>query len=70
MLMLIVALVIALLVMLTRKDVAYTLVIIWALTGIAVKQSANQNILIATEVSIIILLITLIASLLHFKLKL
>jgi hypothetical protein len=54
---------------LTRKDVAYGLVIIWALLGIAVKQSSNQNIVTATEISAIILAITLIATMLFSRLK-
>jgi len=65
----IIALLIAILVMLTRKDIAYELVVIWALLGIAVKQSANQNIVITTEVGTIILAITLIATVLILKLK-
>jgi hypothetical protein len=32
-----------------RKDVAYSLVIIWALVGISVKQSGNQIVVMATE---------------------
>jgi hypothetical protein len=63
------ALLIAILVVLTRKDVAYGLVVIWALLGIAVKQSANQNIVITTEVGTIILAITLIATVVFSKLK-
>jgi hypothetical protein len=60
----IVALLIAMLVVLTRKDIAYGLVVIWALLGIAAKQSTNQNIVITTEVGAIILAITLIATIL------
>jgi hypothetical protein len=63
------ALLIAILVVLTRKDVAYGLVVIWALLGIAVKQSTNQNIVTATEISAIILAITLIATIILSKLK-
>jgi hypothetical protein len=55
------ALLIVMLVALTRKDIAYGLVVIWALLGIAVKQSTNQNIVITTEVGAIILAVTLIA---------
>jgi len=40
-LILIVAVLIALLVTVTRRDIAYGLVIIWALVGIAVNQSGN-----------------------------
>jgi len=65
----IIALLIAISVVLTRKDVAYGLVIIWALLGIAVKQSSNQNIVTATEISTIILAITLIATILFSRLK-
>lgn len=63
------ALLIAILVVLARKDFAYGLVVIWALLGIAVKQSTNQNIVTATEISAIILAITLIATMLFSKLK-
>jgi hypothetical protein len=48
-LVVIVALIITLLVVATRKDVAYALVIIWALVGIAVKQSGNQTIVMLTR---------------------
>jgi len=63
------ALLIAILVVLTRKDIAYGLVVIWALLGIAAKQSTNQNILITTELCAIILATTLIATAIHSKLK-
>jgi len=62
-------LLIAILVVLTRKDIAYGLVVIWALLGIAAKQSTNQNILITTEVCAIILAITLLATAIHSKMK-
>ncbi len=68
-LMVIIALVITLLVIATRKDVAYGLVIIWALLGIAAKQSGNQDIVIAPEVSAIIILIALALSILISKMK-
>jgi hypothetical protein len=64
-LVVIIAFVITLLVILTRKDIAYTLVIIWALVGISVKQSANYNIAMITEASVIISAIILIATILH-----
>ncbi|MDQ1279723.1 MAG: Tryptophan-rich sensory protein [Thermoproteota archaeon] len=67
-LIIIVALLIALLVVATRKDIAYGLVIVWALIGIAVKQSGNQNIVTLTEISAIIVLLALPASLLLRKL--
>jgi len=68
-LIIIVALVITLLVLATRRDIAYSLVIIWALVGIAVKQSGNQNIVILTEASAIIVLIALAATILLSRLK-
>jgi hypothetical protein len=63
------ALLITILVLLTRKDAAYGLVVIWALLGIAVKQSSNQNIVIIAEASAIILAITLISIILLSKMK-
>ena len=68
-LIIIVALIITLLVLATRKDIAYSLVIIWALVGIAVKQSGNQNIVTLTQASAIIVLIALAATILLIKLK-
>jgi hypothetical protein len=62
-------LLIALLVVATRKDIAYGLVIIWALIGIAVKQSGNQTIVTLTEASAIIVLLALAATILLSKLK-
>ena len=67
-LIIIVALLIALLVVATRKDIAYGLVIVWALIGIAVKQSGNQNIVTLTEISAIIVLLALPATVLLRKL--
>ncbi len=55
-----VAVIIAILMLVTRRDFAYALVIIWALIGIGVKQSANQTIEMLTQASIIIIAFTLI----------
>lgn len=68
-LIVIVALLITLLVIATRKDLAYGLVIIWALVGIAVKQSENQNIVMITEISAIIVAVALAAVILLAILK-
>ncbi len=68
-LIVVVALVITLIVLATRKDLGYGLVIVWALIGIAVKQSANQNILTLLEASIIIILVAMAATLLVNRLK-
>jgi hypothetical protein len=64
-----VALLITLAVIATRKDVAYSLVLVWALIGIAVNQSAYQNIVIAAEVSVLIIIVALLVRFLLSKLK-
>ena len=61
-LVIVVALLIALLVIATRRDIAYGLVIIWALLGIAVKQSGNQNVVMLTEISAVLIAIALTVS--------
>lgn len=58
-LIVIVALLITLLMIAIRKDIAYSLVIVWALTGIAAKQSAHQDVVTVTMASAIIVLIAL-----------
>ena len=68
-LIIIVALLITLAVIATRKDVAYALVIIWALVGIAAKQSSNQNIVTTTEASAAITAVALIAVIILTRLK-
>jgi hypothetical protein len=65
----IIALLISVLVLVTRKDIAYGLVIIWAFFGIAVGQGGNQNIVTLTQASAIIVLITLVSSILITKLR-
>jgi benzodiazapine receptor len=69
-LILIIALLITLLVIATRKDAAYGLVVIWALLGIAVKQSRIQNIVTTTEVSAVVIVIALALSILISRLRL
>jgi hypothetical protein len=64
-----VALVITALMLFTRKDIAYSLVIIWALVGIAVKQSGNQTIVMVAEVSAVIVAIMLIATVIIAKVR-
>ena len=68
-LIIIIALLITLLVIVTRRDVAYGLVIIWALLGIPMKQSENQSIVIIAEVSAIIIAAVLTASILITRLR-
>jgi hypothetical protein len=65
----IIALLIALLVIATRKDVAYGLVIIWALLGIAVEQSGNWNIVTTVEISVVVIVVGLILSFVASRLK-
>jgi len=60
----VIALIVTLLVIFTRRDIAYCLVLVWALVGIAVKQSGNQNIVTTTEVSAVIIVISLVLSIL------
>ena len=64
-----VALLITLAVIATKKDVAYGLVLIWALVGIAVKQSAYPNVAVAAEVSAVVIAVGLVAVNLVTKLK-
>jgi benzodiazapine receptor len=67
--LIIVALLITVLVIATRKDVAYGLVTIWALVGIAVNQSEHQNIVMMTEAGALIVAVTLTAVILLGRLK-
>jgi hypothetical protein len=68
-LVIVIALIITLLVIFTRRDIAYGLVLVWALVGIAVKQSGNQSIATTTEISAIIIAIALALSILISRFK-
>jgi benzodiazapine receptor len=68
-LIIIVALLLSLIVIAKRKDVAYGLVIIWAFVGISVAQTANQSIVTLTRISAIIVFIALVAAIVINKLK-
>jgi len=68
-LVIVVALIITLLVAFTRRDVAYGLVIIWALAGIAVKQSETQNIVTTAEISAVIVAVALVFAILISRLR-
>ncbi len=61
--------IITMLVLITRKDLAYSLVIIWALVGIGVKQSGNQTIVMLTEIGAAIVAIALVATILVTRLR-
>lgn len=54
-----IALLLALTVVVTRKDIAYSLVIVWAFLGISAAQTANPNIVTLTQISAIIALLVL-----------
>ena len=64
-----VALVLTLAMLATRKDVAFSLVVVWALVGILSKQSDFQNIVLAAEVCIAIILLAAVATVLVSRLK-
>jgi benzodiazapine receptor len=68
-LIIIVALLITLVVIATRKDVAYGLVIIWALVGIVVKQGEFSNIVMIAEASATITAIALVVSILFTRFR-
>jgi hypothetical protein len=55
-----IALVITMLMLGTRKDVAYALVVIWALVGIGVNQT-NANVVLTTQIGAIILAVATLA---------
>jgi hypothetical protein len=58
-----VALVITMLMLGIRKDVAYALVVIWALVGIGVNHSGNPNVVLLTEISSILVAIGILVTL-------
>jgi benzodiazapine receptor len=68
-LVIVVALLITLIAIATRKDVAYGLVIIWALTGIISKQIENQSVVLAGEASIAIILTAIVLMAVVSRLK-
>lgn len=68
-LLIIIALVLTLFVVATRKDLAYGLVIVWALVGIAVKQSENPNVAVIATVSAVIVAVALSALIMLVLLK-
>ena len=64
-----IALIITLAVLATRRDIAYGLVIIWALAGITANQSGNPDVVTTAEVSAVITAIAIIVVGLASKLK-
>lgn len=65
-LVIIVAMIVTLAVIITRRDVAFSLVILWALIGIIVKQIENQSIAITAGISAIMIAVTLIAKIIPY----
>ncbi len=65
----IIALIVTLAIIITRKDVAYSLVIVWALAGIATKQSMFSNIVTTTGIAAAIILIALTVTLIVNRLR-
>ena len=61
-LVVVVALSITMLMLATRKDIAYALVIIWALVGIGVNHNGNQTVVVLTEVASALVAIALVAT--------
>jgi hypothetical protein len=64
-----VAVFIALLAVVTRKDVAFSLVITWALAGIMSKQIGNQTILLTAEVGTAIILVATAVTVVSSRLR-
>lgn len=63
-----VVLVITLMVVATRRDIVYSLVIVWALAGIAVKQSVPPNIVVTAEIGIVVIFIALVLAVAFYML--
>jgi translocator protein len=55
-----VAVLITLLMLATRKDVAYSLVIIWALVGIGINHSANNAVAMLTQISAAVVAVAMV----------
>ncbi len=53
--------VLSLLMLGTRRDVAFALVVIWALLGISINQSSHPNVVLVTQVATVIVAIALLA---------
>ena len=58
----VIVLAVTLTVIVARRDIAYSLVIVWALAGIAVKQSIYPNIVTVAEAAGVVILVTLALS--------
>jgi len=69
MLMIVAALAITLVVMVTRRDAAYGLVVVWALLGIIVKQGGSQGIVIAAGTGVAIVAAALVIAILSSDIR-
>jgi hypothetical protein len=67
--MLLAALAVTLIIVVARRDVAYGLVIVWALVGIAANHSGNQEIVTTVEVAVAVILVALAVSIGISRLK-
>jgi benzodiazapine receptor len=68
-LVVVLVLVITALVIVTRRDIAYTLVIIWALVGIGFNHSSNQAVFLLNEISALVVAVLLFTLILATKLR-
>ncbi len=64
-----IALIVTLVVIVTRRDFAYSLVIIWALAGIAVKQNTDPTIVLIAQEAITVIFVALALSLVAWGLR-
>jgi translocator protein len=64
-----VAVVLSLAMLLLRKDVAFNLVVVWALFGILSKQNAYDDIVLACELAIVVILVAAATVVVYSKLK-
>ncbi|PVX24393.1 MAG: hypothetical protein CW691_07680 [Candidatus Bathyarchaeum sp.] len=64
-----VALALSLAMLAFRKDVAFDLVVVWALIGIIVNQSEHQSIVLASEVAVGVIAVPLVVTVLLSKFK-
>lgn len=65
--MLVIATGITLTMIIMRRDVAYTAVILWALAGIVIKQAATQPVAITAGIMVAVIVVTLVARLVYLN---
>ncbi len=64
-----VAVVLSLAMLATRRDVAFNLVVVWALLGILANQGGQEGVVLASEVAIVIVLVAIVATVVVSKFK-